>query len=133
MEYIQTLTEILKNEILEHYQNIKQFSDASGIPYMTISSVLKRGVENSVFGTVLKICEALGISLNYLLQKQSAETIIQKLSEWKDEYTDEELLEDLKESNFFLPTQKNFTEEKLKRIATMYRNLFTKDRDDIPF
>lgn len=98
MEYIQTLSEVLKSEILKKYQNIKQFSDASGIPYMTISSVLKRGVENSVFGTVLRICNALNISIDGLLRDRALHSIKEKLQKLGDTYTHEALRADLIET-----------------------------------
>nr|DAW21218.1 MAG TPA: structural protein [Caudoviricetes sp.] len=62
------LTKALELEIKFRFSNIKRFSDASGIPYMTISNVLKRGVENSVFGTIQKICAALELPLTTLIE-----------------------------------------------------------------
>lgn len=63
------LTEALKQEISQKYKNIKQFSDASGIAYMTISNVLKRGAGNSSIITISKICKALGMSVEELFEK----------------------------------------------------------------
>ena len=69
------LTEVLKQEIGKKYKNIKQFSDASGIAYMTISNVLKRGAGNSSIVTISKMCKALEISVEELVEK--AEKIIE--------------------------------------------------------
>lgn len=128
MEYHKTLTQILKECILLEYDNIKKFSDASGIPYMTISNVLKRGVENSVFGTIQRICKALGITVDFLLRKQSLETISYKISELKDLYTDNNLIDDLKKSNLFISTEKDYTPDQWKQIANFYRALFSDEK-----
>lgn len=98
MEYTLTLTETLKIEILRRYKNVKQFSDTSGIPYMTISSVLKRGVENSVFGTVLRICEALKMSIDDLIHARAFNCIEMKFLRLGDNYTLKELKADLLET-----------------------------------
>ena len=98
MEYTLTLTETLKIEILKRYKNVKQFSDTSGIPYMTISSVLKRGVENSVFGTVLRICEALKMSIDDLIHARAFNSIEMKFLRLGDNYTLKELKADLLET-----------------------------------
>lgn len=73
-EYIETvyygaLTATLKEKISAKYKSIKQFSDISGIPYMTISNVLKRGIGNSSIATVFKICQAAKIPFSDLLDE----------------------------------------------------------------
>lgn len=138
MEYHKTLTQVLKECILLEYDNIKQFSDASGIPYMTISSVLKRGVENSVFGTIQRICEALDITVDFLLRKQSLETISYKIMELKDLYTDNDLIDDLKKSNLFISHKKDYSPDEWKKIAKFYRALFSNQElpdyfNELPF
>lgn len=67
--YFKALTDALKAKIKAKYKSIKQFSDASGIPYMTISNVLKRGIGNSSVGTVLRICNAAQIPFSELLDE----------------------------------------------------------------
>lgn len=62
------LTRALELEIKFRFSNVKRFSDVSKIPYMTISNVLKRGVENSVFGTIQRICDGLELSLTALIE-----------------------------------------------------------------
>lgn len=127
MEYTQTLTETLKNEILRRYKNIKQFSDASGIPYMTISSVLKRGVENSVFGTVLRICDALNISVDILIRDRALDTIKQKIMLLGDNYTHEQLKSDLIDGKTFPNLDDaDFTDELTKK----YRKILTGVKED---
>ena len=75
MEFTKSLSEVLELEIKLRHKNIKQFSEKSGIAYMTISSVLKRGVENTTVSTLKKICDALGITINHLFDKQKIYTI----------------------------------------------------------
>lgn len=52
----------LKDYILERYASIREFTMAVDMPYSTVSSVLKRGIDNSSVSNVFKICKALGIS-----------------------------------------------------------------------
>lgn len=75
MEFRKTLAEVLEYEIILNSRNIKQFSEKYNIPYMTISGVLKRGVENSNFGTIIKICRALELSVTDLYRMQAIDTL----------------------------------------------------------
>lgn len=127
MEYIQTLSEILKSEILKNYQNIKQFSDASGIPYMTISSVLKRGVENSVFGTVLRICNALNISIDGLLRDRALNSIKEKLQKLGDAYTHEALRTDLIETKVIFSY---YDDSLIDELTEDYRDMLLERHQD---
>ncbi len=127
MEYDKTLTEVLKETILSKYQNVKKFSDASNIPYMTISNVLKRGVENSSLETVSKICDALEIPLYSLYLQRAASALAKKLIERKDTYTDSEFFDDLKANGFIrnFPKEDFFkNEDKAKNILNLYKESF---------
>lgn len=42
------------------------FANATGVPYTTVDSMLKRGVMNAGVGKVIKICRGLGISADGL-------------------------------------------------------------------
>ena len=56
------LEEKIKNLIIEKYGSVRQFALKIDIPYTTIDSILKRGIDNSNVSNVLKMCKALGIS-----------------------------------------------------------------------
>lgn len=58
-----TLEEQLKEEILNRYKSIREFSAMTGIPYSTVDSVLKRGIKNSGVGTVIKMFSYLDIDV----------------------------------------------------------------------
>lgn len=62
--------ERLKNLIIEKYGSVRQFSFKIGIPYTTVDSILKRGIDNSNVGNVIKICKALNISIDTLLDNK---------------------------------------------------------------
>lgn len=56
----------LKTHILQRYRSVRAFSEETGIPYSTIDSIFKRGIENSSLSNILKICRALNIDANAL-------------------------------------------------------------------
>lgn len=58
--------EVLDRLIREKFKNVRNFSIKNDLPYSTVRSVLERGVENSGVNTVLKITEALGVSMDEL-------------------------------------------------------------------
>lgn len=56
----------LKNLILQRYRSVRAFSEETGIPYSTIDSIFKRGIENSSVSNIIKICRALNIDADAL-------------------------------------------------------------------
>lgn len=58
------LEEKIKNLIIEKYGSVRQFSLKIDVPYTTIDSILKRGIDNSNVSNVIKMCKALGISVD---------------------------------------------------------------------
>lgn len=64
------LEDKLKTIILEKYGSIRQFSFKIDVPYTTVDSILKRGLDNSNVGNVIKMCKALGISVDDLLENK---------------------------------------------------------------
>ena len=61
-----TIEENLKELINQEYQSILNFANESGIPYETIITILKRGINRATFSNISKICRALGISIEGL-------------------------------------------------------------------
>ena len=63
-----TTEDKLKNYILERYKSIREFTIAYNIPYSTLDSVFKRGIDNSSVGVIFKICKSLNISPDALAE-----------------------------------------------------------------
>lgn len=61
-----TTEEKLKAYILERYKSIREFTIEIDMPYSTLDSVFKRGIDNSSLGVILKVCNALNISADAL-------------------------------------------------------------------
>ena len=61
---------VLENEIkqiiVERYGTLAEFSRHSKIAYTTIDSMLKRGIKNANVLNVIKLCDALNISVDKL-------------------------------------------------------------------
>lgn len=58
--------EKLKDLILKRYHSIREFSISIDIPYTTMDTILKRGIDKSSVSNVIKICKALDISVDAL-------------------------------------------------------------------
>lgn len=63
----ETLEERLKKYILDRYGDMKTFSEKSGIPNSTLSSMFQRGLFNSTIGRVIQLTSALDISIDELV------------------------------------------------------------------
>ena len=59
------ITTLIKNEIKSQYKSLSKFSEASGIPYSTLSNALTKGIGGSSYDTVVKICHMLDIRQAY--------------------------------------------------------------------
>lgn len=57
----------LKELIIEKFGSVRQFSIKINIPYTTVDSILKRGIDNSNVENIIKICNALDVSIDNLL------------------------------------------------------------------
>ena len=56
----------LKSVILNEYKSIREFALKIDMPYTTLDSIFRRGVGNSSVTNVIKICNALHISVEAL-------------------------------------------------------------------
>lgn len=63
-----TIEEELKALILSRFKSLREFTIFYNIPYSTLNSILKRGVDNSSVSNVIKICQALSISTDELAE-----------------------------------------------------------------
>ena len=55
----------IKNEIKKQYKSVSKFSEASGIPYSTLSNALAKGIGGTSYDTVVKIFRLLNIKQAY--------------------------------------------------------------------
>ena len=60
-----SITILIRDEIKRQYKSVKKFSDASGIPYSTLSNALAKGIGGTSYDTVLKICKLLNLKQVY--------------------------------------------------------------------
>lgn len=60
-----SITNLVKNEIKAQYKSLAKFSEASGIPYTTLSNALSKGIGHTAYDTVVKICAMLHIRQAY--------------------------------------------------------------------
>ena len=67
---IMTATEKLKKYIEENYHSVREFTIKIDMPYTTLHSIFRRGIENSSVSNIAKICDALNISLTDLLNNE---------------------------------------------------------------
>ena len=119
MEFRKTLAEVLEYEIILNSRNIKQFSEKYNIPYMTISGVLKRGVENSNFGTIIKICKALELSVTDLYRMQAIDTLHYRyMTLLPENYSNIDIFNDLLDSG--LIDKRMYTVDEQREIVKEY-------------
>lgn len=57
-----TRSELLKKEILSQYRSLRQFAIEMDIPYSTLVTALERGIDGMGYGTVIRMCEKLGLN-----------------------------------------------------------------------
>lgn len=79
------LEEKLKQLIINKYGSIRQFSLKADVPNTTIDSILKRGIDNSNVGNVIKICKALNISIDNLLDNKKIVPNLEIDNEYDDQ------------------------------------------------
>lgn len=59
-------TELIVKLIKERFKSIRQFAFAAGIPYSTVKSGLRAGINGMAVETVIKMCATLGIQMDTL-------------------------------------------------------------------
>lgn len=60
------IEDAIKTLILQRYPSIRAFSIEKEIPYSTIDSILKRGVDKASMSSINKLTNALGMSIDDL-------------------------------------------------------------------
>ena len=84
-----SITELIRDEIKKKYSTMKKFSEASGIPYSTLTSAISKGIGGTSYDTVVKICKLLDIKQSYdsdiVLFNEQFHEIYTKLSALDDQ------------------------------------------------
>lgn len=70
----------LKEFIMSRYSSMREFSIALGMPYSTIDSIFKRGLENASVANIIKICNHLSISADELAEGRITSRTLNDLS-----------------------------------------------------
>lgn len=66
MKNMEQVEKELKNLILSRYKSIREFTAEINLPYSTVDSILKRGVNKAGINTIITICKALNIDTEKL-------------------------------------------------------------------
>lgn len=70
-----TREDYLKGLIIKRFGSIRKFAEYTGIASSTITSMLSKGVGGTSVDTVIKICKALGITVEELQNIESKDNI----------------------------------------------------------
>ena len=65
-----SIEEKLKELILSRHKSIREFSHAIHMPYSTLDSIFKRGINKASVTNIINICQYLGISADMLSDGQ---------------------------------------------------------------
>ena len=75
-----TIEEMLKDFILTQYKSIREFCVVSNVPYSTLTNIFKRGIMGSGVSNVIKICKALNIDTESLINGEIKERAIDNIT-----------------------------------------------------
>lgn len=93
-----TTEEKLKDLILKRYHSVREFTIAHDIPYSTIHSIFRRGIDNSSVSNVIKICRALDISADALADGEISPVKDRTSAPTNDKIEITDILEDTKDA-----------------------------------
>lgn len=79
------MEEQIKKMIIEKFGSVRSFSEKIGLPNSTVVSILERGIGNSNITNVIKMCKALDISVDKLIDNNE---LVSNLSFDNANYTD---------------------------------------------
>lgn len=115
-------TEVLRSLIFDQFHNVKEFSEAAGLPYTTVRSILSRGIENSSLDNVIKMCKTLGTTIDELLKEDGSyyvdpETALLAERAFRDPDT-----------RILMSAKRDLSPESLKAVINMVKLLKSKER-----
>lgn len=71
--------ELLKKEILKKYRSVRAFCIENSIPYSSVDNIFSRGIMGCGVGLIIKICAALDIDIEALINGEIKERRIDDL------------------------------------------------------
>lgn len=92
-----TTEEKLKDLILTRYYSIRDFTNSIDLPYTTLDSMFRRGIQNSSVNNVIKVCKALGISADALADGEIVPVNKTNSKPINDRFEVKEIVDDIKE------------------------------------
>lgn len=114
-----TTEEKLKNYILSKHRSIREFTQSIGMPYSTMTTILKKGVNNANVLTIIKICQALNISTDDLAQGKIVPVARSAPEPTKIEYIFDELKQTLLNGDNLTIDGKPATAAEIMMLVTM--------------
>ena len=123
-----TMEEQLKGVILEQYKSVKSFCATIDIPYTTLDSALKRGLDGVGMKTILKVFNALDLDIDSFrdgaLKRKNQSIPGERMKDKRNEKEETNLIEcDFSEDENVLDAIKNLNSEEKKFIADFARFL----------
>ena len=126
-----TTEEKLKDYILSSYRSVHEFTQSIDMPYGTMASIFKRGIDNSSVSNIIKICSALEISTDELakgnivpvikMTSTKMEDIIEKtkqeISSIENLTINDELIDEKEKSSLLISLDLIIEFEKRKRMV----------------
>ncbi|MFV0618070.1 helix-turn-helix domain-containing protein [Megasphaera sp. WILCCON 0056] len=85
-----TIEDKLKSLILSKHKSLRDFCITINIPYSTMTSILKRGVDNASISNIIKICSYFGISVDELSKGNIVPISLVTSPSLISEYTEQE-------------------------------------------
>ena len=86
-----TKEEMLKQYILTKYKSLREFTQKIDMPYSTMTTILRNGINNANVQNIIKICNELEISVDDLeegrivpVQKEKPAQAVDLAEVWKD-------------------------------------------------
>lgn len=93
-----TTEEKLKDLILSRYHSIRDFTNSINLPYTTLDSMFRRGIDNSSVTNVVKVCKALDISVDALADGEIAPLRKQPAKRVNDWIKAEDIIDETKDA-----------------------------------
>lgn len=113
----------LKSMIFDQYRSVREFAEAADLPYTTVHSILKRGIENSSVDNVMKMCRILGITIEELLKDDSYYLNLESAKIAQEAFENSEL-------RILFDAARNVSPEDLKYVIDLVKRLEKEENPD---
>lgn len=128
-----TIESQLKQEILTKYKSVRAFTTTNNIPYSTLDSVFKRGIQNAGVSTMIKVFNALDLDIESIQEGQLRHRKKEENSPSTDEAApgeklDQEIIHLVRD---LLPEQKDFLLAALQLTVARNQGLLVADLSSV--